>query len=977
MTSGKLPTRELFVHDDPAAVGAWCHERIAPEALHLVPSAAARRLALRETLSRQSAAVGLTIATRGRLLAQLETRAGLMPLPSASPAVHRLAVTECATRAGVPLFDGDDDTPGGATAVITRLIRSLRLNDVTPAMYRDAGGDARVADAFALYESQRERLGLLDEADGVTRLLHKGVPSIPLILEDPSWPHATSLRLHEAAIEASPSCSVAVPRLGDDETPAVAAHLVSRGFMLIAERAADHRPTVRAIGGAGMQDEVELVARHMLALLRARPASRPSDILGIAPTSEYLAKLHEACERLGIPVASPRRVNVLDVGLVRALLDAFRLIGNPKADTAERGLALLATPYVGLSLARHDRLARNLVREGLGAMREWHRFATHETSRIFRDLATAVPRLYEETAGECAPRRFAAVVSALALKHSFLSTGRRLHLAAGDEHSVRLDQQGWDAVADAMRTLNEALAASNVTRLSADRWLTQLTELLGTVTVREHARATNGVHLTIAGAGLPATAHVFALGWRDGLVPRRVREEPFLPDAVKTALNAQGARFALAADRPAQDLERRARIVRAARGSLTISWPAFDGDGSPVLPSRYLDDLGVTAREVRQVGDVTWHSALASTRAERIARASVVARNRSAESLLDEVVHVRDTLSALTTSERRRWDRTVHAPQSIEMPAAMRERLVEESRVSSASQTHDLAHCLYEHFGKKRLQLAPLTAPQLDRRTIGTLSHAVLQQLVKEGFADGRLDSVMNDVWSDGEFNVYRSRPSAEFELEVLREQLAVVAKLERAYLAAPGYERSHAELAFGLPLEGRDPASRAEGFELSLPAGAVESVTLRGSIDRVDVYVRNGRRVAVAIDYKSGSGASNYKDMRGMADFQLPIYCEVLRSFGLEPVGAFYVSIRSGKRLGLIHKDYQDLAPSTDVQRKDEGEFQEFLTERIDALRGHLVRAARGEVEVRPRADDCGFCELRPVCRIGTFRAAGEPVDD
>src|SRR5690606_8046638 len=110
----------------------------------------------------------------------------------------------------------------------------------------------------------------------------------------------------------------------------------------------------------------------------------------------------------------------------------------------------------------------------------------------------------------------------------------------------------------------------------------------------------------VAGAGLPPAAHVYAVGWREGLVPRRTREAPLLPDRVKRALNDSGARFELMADRAGAELERRERVVRAARQSLTLSWPAVDADGDAQLPSFYIEDLGAPNAELRAIGDPTW-----------------------------------------------------------------------------------------------------------------------------------------------------------------------------------------------------------------------------------------------------------------------------------------------------------------------------------------------------------------------------------
>jgi hypothetical protein len=111
---------------------------------------------------------------------------------------------------------------------------------------------------------------------------------------------------------------------------------------------------------------------------------------------------------------------------------------------------------------------------------------------------------------------------------------------------------------------------------------------------------------------------------------------------------------------------------------------------------------------------------------------------------------------------------------------------------------------------------------------------------------------------------------------------------------------------------------------------------------------------------------------MNELADFQLPIYCEVLPLFGIEPVGAVYLGIRGGERYGVMRRDFADVfvPPSSGRRLTLHGadEFSEYMTYRQQALRAEIVRVARGELVTRARNDECGFCDLRPVCRIGTF---------
>jgi hypothetical protein len=943
--------------------------------------------------------LGLRAASPARFLPTLEARAGLAEPALLSAALERLLVEEAARAARLPLFeDRTAAAPSGAIRAIAALIRSLRMNRVTPDMYAEAGGDRRAADAYRNFERRRAELGLYDPASRIDRLLRRGVPSVPLVLDDPALTHRASFDLYAAAIEAASSCHVGISALLPDGGPGaeMAAQLEALGF--VAERGSRDATipsvTMSAMGGAGTYDEVELVAREMLARLRAAGpvrdpesgasrAIRPGDILGVAPNGSYLLLLHDACTRLGVPVAGKRRVALLDVPLVRALLTALELLADPGDDRAERGLALLATPYVGLSLDQHDVLARALTRNALGAMESWRRFAEGAGNHRFRKLAEAVPVMMARLTGERSHRELAGTLTALALEHHFLGNGRRANIDASCDDVVRIDQEGWDALERALDELGAALRLAGIVRLPARRWLAELKELLADSHVAADAKPLDGIRLTVIGAGLPPAAHVFAVGWRDGLVPRRPREDPFLTERVKERLNEQGAIFPLAAQRVAHEHERRERVVRAARESLTISYPSADADGDPLLPSFYLEDLGLMSQgkvvgNARGAGDVTWPLSIAATRAERVTRAAYVARHRPKSKLGNELEAVRATLAELTGRELRSYEGRLHAPQVIHLRRAARQEAAKLAGAMSASQARMAAHCLYEHFGSRRLGIEQLRAPDVDGLVVGNVVHAVLAELGRCGFDPAKVDSLLDAHWKGELLEALRDEPKAGFERGVLASQLRDLVVAEREYLEKTGVSAVHFELAFGRreiggEHGGGDNGSTIEGLTLDLPPGApIESSTLRGSIDRVDVFERDGRRFGVAIDYKSGRGATYRKEMDEMADFQLPIYCAVLPLIGIEPVGAFYLGVADQKRHGIVRADFADVfAPDTnksDVKRPSEEEFDQYMASRMAALRGEVARVARGELVVRPRKDDCAFCELRPVCRVGTF---------
>jgi RecB family exonuclease len=971
-----------------------------PGALFVAPSAGARRRAVRALASANGGIMlGLRAASPARFLPTLEARAGLAEPVLLSAALERLLVEDAARAARVPLFeDRTAAAPSGAIRAIAGLIRSLRMNRVTPDAYAEAGGDRRAAEAYRHFERRRAELGLHDPASRIDRLLERGVPPVSLVLDDPALTHRASFDLYAAAIEAAPSCHVgiSIPLPNGGPGAEMAARLEALG--LVPERgASDATSSVlkRAIGGAGIYDEVELVAREILARLRSSApvvdsdsgtsrALRPGDILALAPNSAYLALLHDACTRLGVPVAGKRRVAALDVPLVRALLSALELLTDPGDDRAERGLALLAAPYMGLSLDQHDVLARALTRNGLGAMDSWRRYAAGASTR-FRKLADAVPRIMTRLGGERSHRELAGTIAELAIDYHLLGNGREANLAAGCDDIVRIDQQGWNALESALDELGTALRLAGMTRLPARRWLAELREVLAGVYVGADAKPLDGIRLTVIGAGLPTAAHVYAVGWRDGLMPRRSREDPFLTERVKGRLNELGAIFPLAERRVAHEHERRERVVRAARETLTISYPSANADGDPLLPSFYLEDLGLmnegkVVGEARGAGDVTWPLSLAATRAERVTRATLAARHTPKDSLGGELDAVRSTLAELTGREMRSYDGRRHAPQVIRLRKAARKEAAKLAGVMSASQAKMITHCLYEHFGSRRLRIEQLRAPDVDALILGNVVHAVLAELGRGGFDPDKVDSVLARRWNDALLEALRDEPKAGFEREVLASQLRDLVTAEREYLRGTEVSAVHFELGFGRGVDGNDGGLAIGGLTIGLPPDApIDSSTLRGSIDRVDVIERHGRRFGVAIDYKTGKGRSYRNEMDEMADFQLPIYCAALPLLEIEPVGAFYLGVSDRKRYGVVREEFADIfAPETkkEVKRLSEEEFDSYMRSRMGALSGEVARLARGELVVRPRKDNCAFCELRPVCRIGTF-GGGSGDDD
>ncbi|HYP49210.1 MAG TPA: PD-(D/E)XK nuclease family protein, partial [Thermoleophilaceae bacterium] len=159
-------------------------------------------------------------------------------------------------------------------------------------------------------------------------------------------------------------------------------------------------------------------------------------------------------------------------------------------------------------------------------------------------------------------------------------------------------------------------------------------------------------------------------------------------------------------------------------------------------------------------------------------------------------------------------------------------------------------------------------------------------------------------------------------------------------------------------------------GFDGSKPVEIADGVSVRGKIDRVDVW--NGH--ALVRDYKSGKNATDYKvsSWDKANRFQVALYMIAAQEkLGLEPAGGVYMFLGGDERRGrgMVASDVDGLGDNFfDGDRRGPEEFSQML----DWARGRITDAAgrmrRGELACKP--DSCGWrggCSHPSVCRIET----------
>ena len=489
--------------------------------------------------------------------------------------------------------------------------------------------------------------------------------------------------------------------------------------------------------------------------------------------------------------------------------------------------------------------------------------------------------------------------------------------------------------------------------------------------------------------GSPAQARgrafkaVFVPGVAERVFPQKTRQDPLLPDRVRTGL-ATGLQTS--ADRASHERQLLHLAVGAATERLFVSYPRLDVAESRVrVPSFYALD---TVRAV--TGRIPDHEELAAA-AARTGKATLAwpAPPDEADAidvqehdlavlrrLLDgggdagrgQAQYLLRLNEALRRSVTERWART--APKwtqfdgLVQVTDRTREALTAQrlgERRYSVSALQRFASCPYQFLlgGIHRLRAAEQPEPlqRLDPLTKGSIVHR-MQAVTMRELADARalpitpdsmpaalevLDAAIRRVADE-----YREQMVPAIE-RVWQEEIAAIARDLRGWLrhvaADESWEPRYFELAFGLPADpGRDPRSVPD------PVLVDGRFPLRGAIDAIDVHRQTG--LLRVTDHKTGKDRTKDTLVIGGGSVLQPlVYAAVAEAMLGTVVGEsrlFFCTSAAGfkQRPVLLDPAAKRLA--------------------IEALEAIDRAVERGTLAPAPAAGACTWCEFRPVCGPG-----------
>jgi len=605
-----------------------------------------------------------------------------------------------------------------------------------------------------------------------------------------------------------------------------------------------------------------------------------------------------------------------------------------------------------------------------------------------------------------------------------------------DRSSVRvaLDLRGLEGARRALGAAARSINASHdLTRTAPDIYATRLTSFL-----EEALRCVRGQILS-AGAADPAGLKVleatevrglrfravFIAGLIENGFPLRLSRDWIYPHEERERLKQYGLTLEdISPDTLLKEEHYFYQAACRATERLYLSRPLLLEDGAETVASYYIDETsqalgpeGLPREEVRKNYDGADHAA-SSTAAElsvALVRLQERHRHRANRTGLPPLRYVdakineaidrgwlsRDAIRRIAIERERAgtkfgsFDGVIANPSLVSMMASQ----FGSEHVFSASQLSVYGRCPFKFFAERVLRLEARGEAALDLTALdaGSLLHEVLRRFLRihrgELLASldqtrlrSELQKTADEVFDEFEdrvppLNAHVWRIDREIR-KILLDQILLYELTIHEKTQANRVTPAFFELGFGMSGEERDPASKEEFLEYQrrtespTETGAIETISIRGQIDRVDT-AEDG--TAIAYDYKLSKGAT-LDDMIKGRQLQLEIYLAALeRVFlpGQTIAGAGFYTLRGGqsrRNQGVyraVLNQYVGINSSARSNFSDSEwktirtRMEQRIWEFIDGM-----RSGRFQVEpTDPNFQTCTFCDFSAVCRFDKFR--------
>lgn len=203
----------------------------------------------------------------------------------------------------------------------------------------------------------------------------------------------------------------------------------------------------------------------------------------------------------------------------------------------------------------------------------------------------------------------------------------------------------------------------------------------------------------------------------------------------------------------------------------------------------------------------------------------------------------------------------------------------------SASQLETYHKCSFAYFCKYGIKIFPRKKASMDPSLYGTAVHYILEKILSGNgfdsfcsFSDSQLDSAVTQYMNDYIAEIGVDSENGErfmSALEQMKKNIILVLKRLIDEFKNSNFVPSDFELKIG----GED--NKIPAYSLQLPTG--EKVEVRGIVDRVDTYTKDGEKYIRIIDYKTGEKKFKLSDILYGLNIQMLLYLYAIKKNGTE----------------------------------------------------------------------------------------------
>lgn len=406
--------------------------------------------------------------------------------------------------------------------------------------------------------------------------------------------------------------------------------------------------------------------------------------------------------------------------------------------------------------------------------------------------------------------------------------------------------------------------------------------------------------------------------------------------------------------------------ITSACEKVELSFSKTDETGVAIAPSYYLDQIfsllgivDVSALDERRNSDIMSPDDIISELAQphsNFASRSLFIRNI----LKERYSEFYDRLTIVN-------EKIYQANKRESLPAVdlsfqdYNGRVPRHEKRYSASELEDYARCPFVYFIKYVLKIDRASAlrKEFNPLAAGTIIHEILQKYFEkmkpgEGFVEEVFSEVFAEVFEKA--GIMQNMGNSIFFKRNIERLKASAKNWIISDTSALSFEKTITEKSVDLELRVNIRGKR-------------ELRKICGRIDRIDINESSFR----IVDYKNGSSASNQIKSDPSVSLQAPIYYLCVKSLYPKLNGTFIYAFlknlrtiepkcfKKSKGYGIYDYYFANEEEIFSLKEKDSFAEKRFFLEDITRV---LEGIESGIFQPNPYKNDCGTCDLKPLCR-------------